>query len=521
MKFRTSKWVACVALILTVALLAVSCTASQSTNASSTPSSTSSSTSQSTTSSQISQGKDTVRLDLYVTNDMHGNVYDTNSASGLAKTSTFLKKKMAENPNTILLSSGDMWQGSSEANNTKGMIITDWMNELGFSAMTVGNHEFDWGEQYVKQNAEFAAFPFLAINIYDRATNQRVDYCEPSVLIEKEGIKIGVIGAIGDVYNSISASQVQDIYFKTGDELTALVKAESQALRAQGADLIIYSLHDGYEQGTNLNSVPVISGNRISSYYDVSLSRDGHVDVVFEGHTHQRTIYKDVYGVYHLQAGGNNVAWSHVNLDYNKAEDTYVIHTAELVFTSNFLGYTEDNYALSLFEKYKDQIGDVHAVIGYNAAYRNSDELKQLSSKLYLEAGLEKWGKDYDIILGGGYTSCRTPYKLVVGDVCYADIQSLFPFDNNIALCSISGAKLLERFINNTSSDYFITYSDYGTAQKNNIDPNGTYYIITDTFNTDYAPNQLTIIEFLDDNGVYARDLICDFIKAGGYGQKP
>ena len=70
-------------------------------------------------------------------------------------------------------------------------------------------------------------------------------------MIDQNGIQIGIIGAVGDCYSSISASQVQDIYFKTGGDLTALVKAESEALRAQGADFIIYAIHDGYESGSS------------------------------------------------------------------------------------------------------------------------------------------------------------------------------------------------------------------------------------------------------------------------------
>ena len=90
--------------------------------------------------------------------------------------------------------------------------------------MTVGNHEFDWGTSYIKTNAGLANFPYLGINVYSNTTNQRVDYLDPSVIINKNGAKIGIIGAIGDCYSSISASMVQDVYFKVGDDLTNLVK---------------------------------------------------------------------------------------------------------------------------------------------------------------------------------------------------------------------------------------------------------------------------------------------------------
>jgi 2',3'-cyclic-nucleotide 2'-phosphodiesterase (5'-nucleotidase family) len=187
-----------------------------------------------------------VYIDFYAINDLHGKFSDTSSNNGVDELTTYLKNTSLTDEHTVFLSSGDMWQGSSESNLTNGKIITEWMNELGFASMTLGNHEFDWGEEYIIENAALAEFPMLAINIYDRTTNQRVEYCESSVLVECRGLQVGIIGAIGDHYSSISGDKSQNIYFKTGSELTALVKAESDKLRAAGADLIVYSLHSGY-----------------------------------------------------------------------------------------------------------------------------------------------------------------------------------------------------------------------------------------------------------------------------------
>ena len=80
---------------------------------------------------------------------------------------------------------------------------------MGFVAMALGNHEYDWGEEYVEANAELAEFPFIAINIYDRDTNQLVDYCQPSVVVEAGDIQIGIIGAMGNCYSSIASEKSQ------------------------------------------------------------------------------------------------------------------------------------------------------------------------------------------------------------------------------------------------------------------------------------------------------------------------
>ena len=113
--------------------------------------------------------------------------------------------------------------------------------------------------------------------------------------------KIGIIGAIGDCHSSISQDKVVDVEFKVRDELTALVKAESERLKGEGCDFIVYSIHDGYGNGTS--GVTDVSDSQLASYYDVALS-DGYVDLVFESHSHQDYILRDSQGVYHLQAGG-------------------------------------------------------------------------------------------------------------------------------------------------------------------------------------------------------------------------
>ena len=83
-----------------------------------------------------------VALDFYSINDLHGKLADGDSHIGVDELTTYWKQKQ-ETENVILLSAGDMWQGSAESNMTNGMILTDWMNELGFAAMTLGNHEYD------------------------------------------------------------------------------------------------------------------------------------------------------------------------------------------------------------------------------------------------------------------------------------------------------------------------------------------------------------------------------------------
>lgn len=454
-----------------------------------------------------------VELNFYNINDLHGKITDGDAQPGVDELTTYLKKAQNTKDNVILLSSGDMWQGSAESNTTEGLLTTDWMNYMGFAAMALGNHEYDWGEEKVKANAQLAEFPLLAINVYNRDTNQRVDYCQSSVLIDKGEIQVGIIGAIGDCYSSISADQVEDIYFKVGHELTSLVKAESEALRAQGADFIVYILHDGYEDSKS-NSATSISSREISYYYDTALS-NGYVDLVFEAHTHQRYILKDEHGVYHLQNKGENKGISQVVALVNSVTGSNSIRKTSLITSGDYALLEDDPIVTELLDKYAEIIAPAMRIVGYNAQRRTSGTLSQYVADLYYQVGVETWGKEYDIALGGGFISVRSPYELPAGEVSYSQLQMLFPFNNEIVLCSVKGQQLRDKFFETDNSRYYISYGDYGADIRHNIDPEATYYVVVDTYTMLYSPNKLTEIARYTPK-VYARDLLADFLTNGG-----
>lgn len=452
-----------------------------------------------------------VYVDFYNMNDLHGKLDDASAHPGVDELSTYLTDAKNANENTILLSSGDMWQGSSESNLTHGLILTDWMNEMGFAAMAMGNHEYDWGEDPVIANQKAAEFPLLAINIFDRETDKQVDYCKSSTMVDLGELQIGIIGAIGDVYSSISADKVQDIYFKSDGDLTKLVKDEATLLRSQGADYIVYLLHDGH--GNSNPNVSNINSQQLRSYYDPSLSQ-GYVDLVFEGHSHQQYVLIDTYGVYHLQSGGDNEGITHAEVAINLANGKSTVETAELIHTGEYAGLEDHPIVDQLLDKYDEQISIGTKVLGTNAVNRGGNELRQRVADLYYQKGMALWGSEYDIVLGGGYISVRDPGYLAAGNVTYGMLYSLFPFDNQLVLCSIKGSDLQSRFFN--SNQYFLGYGDYGKQLDGNLDPDGTYYVIVDTYSSLYGPNKLTEVARYNE-AVYARDLLAEYAQKGGF----
>lgn len=454
-----------------------------------------------------------VVFDFFGINDLHGKIADADTHPGVDELTTYIKNAQGREDNVVVLSVGDMWQGSAESNLTKGLLTTDWMNDIGFAAMTLGNHEFDWGEEYIELNAELAEFPFLAINVYDRDTNKQVEYCQSSVIVDQSGIQIGIIGAIGDCYSSIASEKSEGVYFITGDMLTDMVMAESVKLRQQGVDFVVYVIHDGYTDSSSATAKSV-NGTSLQSYYDTDLSA-GYVDLVFEGHTHQRYLLRDEYGVYHIQNKGDNKGITHVEVIFNTANDTAVVSKAELLATGTYALMEDDPIVEELLDKYSEDLEIAYDIPGFNSRRRDRDALRQLVADLYYRVGMETWSEEYDIVLGGGFLSVRSPGYLAEGEVSYSMLQSLFPFDNQLTLCSVRGTELISKFFESSNSNYFISYGDYGSKVRKNIDPNETYYVVVDTYSAYYAPNRLTVVEEYDEN-IFARDLLAEFIRAGG-----
>lgn len=453
-----------------------------------------------------------VSVKLFAINDLHGMYADSANQPGVDELTTYFKNSQ-KTTNTVILASGDMWQGSSESNNTKGALATEWLNYIDCASMTLGNHEFDWSTDKIKANARLAEFPFLAINVFDRATNKRVEYCDASVVVDFGEAKIGIIGAIGDCYSSISSSMCGDVYFKVGDDLTKLVQDESNRLRAQGVDYIVYSVHDGRGYGYSYSEkVP----DRAMDWYDVSLS-NGYVDMVFEGHTHQSYCYTDSYGVYHVQAGGYNKGISTATARINIANQKCKTSDVGVVRSDVYSACASDPIVDNLVEKYKDQIGNPSEVVALLPYGASGNTIADKVAELYCKKGLEIWGDKYDIVLGGGYIKTRSPYSLDGGEVTKSMVQTLLPFDNKIVLCALNGTQVNNKFIYSSNENYHIRFSEYGLNMKDKLldtnYKNNTYYVVTDTYTSDY--HHLSVIETLSDT-VFARDLLCEYLKDGG-----
>lgn len=152
------------------------------------------------------------------------------------------RREALEGQNVLLLNGGDNFQGSLFYTTYKGKAEGEFLNLMKFDAMTVGNHEFDDGEDALVPFLEMAEFPVLSANVSPNAQSRVGDMIKPSVVLDVGGEKIGIVGAVTNDTPDI-AMPGPNISF---EDDVATITAEVEKLRSEGINKIIALTHVGY-----------------------------------------------------------------------------------------------------------------------------------------------------------------------------------------------------------------------------------------------------------------------------------
>lgn len=198
------------------------------------------------------------------TDDLHGHLdpvkVGENMYGGYARQTTLLRKFSTEDPNPLVLSGGDTFQGTLYYNVYKGLADVLFMNWQGYHAMAVGNHEFDDGPAALAAFAQKAKFPVLATNIDVSAEPLLRDLIKPYAVLEVGGQKVGVIGAVTPDLPLISSPGPNVKML----ELMRSLQNSADALKAQGIDKVFLVSHLGYaleqEVAKTVSGIDVIVG---------------------------------------------------------------------------------------------------------------------------------------------------------------------------------------------------------------------------------------------------------------------
>ncbi|HWJ04062.1 MAG TPA: 5'-nucleotidase C-terminal domain-containing protein, partial [Verrucomicrobiae bacterium] len=353
---------------------------------------------------------------------------------------------------TVVLSAGDMMQGTPISNVLKGKPVIDVMNQMKFDAMEIGNHEFDWGAATLNQNLTNAAFPFLAANLRlkdgdsDADSANLISNLKPYTIVEKDGVKVGVIGVINpETANIVMPSIIQ--HFEIVDP-AAKVNQYVPLVKAAGADVVVVLSHigDQYNYWPGSGAQPAT----LPLSQDLANLAKGitGVDAVFGGHSHTTNydMVPDATGkripAIIGYANGRGAGVIRLALDQNNQVMGAVPSYLD-VYNRLYGSLTPDSAVQAIVNAANAQIGPIFSVVIGKAEV---DMLRSTASSGNLDSNLGDWAADVTKSAGnadfGFQNSGGLRIDLPKGDVTVGQIWTLMPFDNEINVMDMTGAQV-------------------------------------------------------------------------------
>ena len=222
----------------------------------------------------------TVKITVLHTNDVHSHIdpFGPNDVKnpnkgGVSRRATLIQKLRKENPNTLLLDAGDIFQGTPYFNYFGGALEFKLMSLLDYDVATIGNHDFDNGIEGLYAQLPHAKFDFISAN-YDFQNTVMNTHVKPYKVFYKEGVKIGVFGLGVELKGLVNPDAFKETKYlnpvEIAQDMSRILKLEEKC------DLIICLSH----LGNRYDEKP----QKIS---DVKLARaTKNIDLIIGGHTH-------------------------------------------------------------------------------------------------------------------------------------------------------------------------------------------------------------------------------------------
>jgi 2',3'-cyclic-nucleotide 2'-phosphodiesterase (5'-nucleotidase family) len=404
-----------------------------------------------------------VQIVILGTTDLHGNIfpidYYTNKPDnrGLAKVATIIKRTRKENPNVVLIDSGDTIQGTplvyyhNKKNNQPPDPMMLGMNALNYDAMTVGNHEYNFGFKVLEKARSEAKFPWLSANTYDQGTGET--HYQPYIIKEVEGVRIGILGlTTPGVPNWENKPNYAGLDFR--EPLLEAMKWVPILRAKERADIVVIAMHMGLEE--DLRTGEINPGQVKNENQAIAIAKQvPGIDLIFMGHTHREVPSLVINGVVLTQANywGRHVARADVYLENDGNRWRIVARSTRTIAIDDKVGVDEE--ILKLAEPYNREtqawlsreIGESAVELTATDARFKDTAILDLINRVQMEAGKA------EVSMAAVF---NPQAHIAKGPVTVRDIAGLYVYENTLVVIEVTGRQLKDALEH--SAKYFRAY---------------------------------------------------------------
>lgn len=393
------------------------------------------------------------KLTVMHTNDTHAHLAD------VARRTTLVKQVRNETGDSLLLDAGDVFSGDLYFTKWMGLADLEFMNDMGYDAMTFGNHEFDQGTGPLAEFVSQARFPLVSANIdfsrdshlgplvkapaaFDANAHKTIANAGvyPYIVLDVNGHKVGVFGLTTEDTKETS-SPGQDIIFAEAAEAAA---STVEAIKSEGVDIVIALSHLGYGRDKEL----------------AQAVKD--IDLIVGGHTHTKldapeTVMNEGVPTIIVQANEWGRFLGRVDLTF---DEQGVVQTGENQLTGRLLSVDanvpEDEAAKSKLAPYNAELEELKKqVVGKSDVILNGERSdvrsKETNLGNFIADGMLAWAKerknaDVAIMNGGGIRA-----SIDQGDITMGELRTVMPFGNTLYVLDVTGQALKDGLENGIS----------------------------------------------------------------------
>ena len=486
------------------------------------------------------------------TNDIHGSFYpkqillpsyNTYTIGGLEYLGKYVSIMFEEWKNRLLFfDAGDQFQGGVEGYITQGGIIIEFFNELKMRNSVIGNHEFDYGIDFLKDYMNSSDFDWIIDNVKNLTTNKYITFPNQkrTTILEIEGYKIGIIGLVTVETPSSTNTEMPDLQF---EEYLSIINRESSMLKKRGANAIIVLGHLGVKCKTDSDKIKLEYKLRDintkqggcteedEAFILLNKLKNDTIDLFLGGHKHDVS-HNWINGIPFMSNDLNGKYAQIVYLPFNRTTKQLInekiliegpLPVCEKLFKNkklcdltildeqieekygkllNFTFHnkmiTKDENISKIGDKYKPLYNqyDKDYLTTINEHFESSKKKENNMGNFYTEFLRHISGADISVVNPGAF---RTPFYR--GNITNATIYSFDPFGNDLVVFQAYGWEIKKMFsqlqkgnkgfypasglkmvVRNSPSKKLLSIKLYDGVTEKEIQDNKLYSIISNDF---------------------------------------